>query len=56
VLSAEGELAMTKRAKDETVFTLFAVLSFLLIGTIIVPGVVSAPRAPIEAASFATSR
>ena len=47
---------MTKRAKDETVFTLFTVLSFLLIGTIIIPGVVSAPRASIEAANFVTSR
>ena len=47
---------MTKRAKDETVFAVFAVLSFLIVGAIIVPGVVSAPLGMVEAANVNISR
>jgi len=34
---------MTKRSKDEAVFAVLALLSFLLVGTIVVPGVISQP-------------
>ena len=47
---------MTKRAGDETVFAVFTVLSFLIVGAILLPGVVSAPRSAVEAANVATSR
>jgi len=47
---------MTKRAKDETVFAVFTVLSLLIVGAIIVPGVVSAPRVAVEAAHVAPPR
>lgn len=40
---------MRKRAKDETVFAVLTLLSFLIVGAIVVPGVVSAPRGAIEA-------
>ena len=49
-------MPMTKRAKDETVFALFTVLSFLIVGAIIVPGVLFAPRAAVEAANVTDSR